>query len=131
MHKSPVIAHRQLALGAAGICCAKVSEAEVMQRAGIKSILITSPVVDPQTITRVAQLARANPELIVVVDHPVAVARLEACLAQTQTTLKILIDIDPGLGRTGIAPTDALLALLQVIERDCPHLVFFGLQTYA
>ena len=39
MHKCPVIAHRQLALGAAGICCAKVSEAEVMQRAGIESIL--------------------------------------------------------------------------------------------
>ena len=131
MHKCPVIAHRQLALGAAGICCAKVSEAEVMQRAGIESILITSPVVDERTITRVSELARKNAQLIVVVDHPDAVMRLEAALAQRQATLKILIDIDPGLGRTGIAPNEALLAFLQMIDRDCPHLVFLGLQTYA
>ena len=131
MHKCPVIAHRQLALGAAGICCAKVSEAEVMQRAGIESILITSPVVDQRTITRVSELASKSGELIVVVDHPDAVMRLESALAKTQTTLKVLIDIDPGLGRTGIAPTEALLALLQMIDSDCPHLVFYGLQTYA
>ena len=131
MHKCPVIAHRQLALGASGICCAKVSEAEVMQRAGIEPILITSPVVDQRTIARVSNLARQNAQLIVVVDHPEAVMRLEEALAQTQTILKILIDIDPGLGRTGVAPTEALLALLHMIDRDCPHLVFFGLQTYA
>ena len=60
MHKSPVVAKMQLALGAVGMCCAKVSEAAIMQRAGIHNILVTSPVVDPGTAQRVANLAKTN-----------------------------------------------------------------------
>ncbi|MBT6246843.1 MAG: hypothetical protein HOI43_15600, partial [Gammaproteobacteria bacterium] len=68
MHKSPVVARKQLAAGAVGICCAKVSEAEVMQLAGIKPILITSPVISPDSLRRVVKLANHNEELQMVID---------------------------------------------------------------
>jgi D-serine deaminase-like pyridoxal phosphate-dependent protein len=43
-HKCPEIALRQVALGAVGICCQKVSEAAVFVDAGISDVLITNEV---------------------------------------------------------------------------------------
>src|SRR5579863_2193747 len=51
-HKNPLIAHRQMAAGAAGVCCAKISEAEVMVLAGIPDVLITTAAVTPEKIRR-------------------------------------------------------------------------------
>lgn len=133
MHKSPIIAQLQLAHGASGICCAKVSEAEVMQRAGVNEILITSPVRDARTLGRVAKLAQKNQEMMIVVDAVDAAVSLNRSLEATGQAhcLKVLIDIDPGLGRTGIAPEDGLLELAGTITESCDHLEFWGLQVYA
>src|SRR6202034_978701 len=79
-HKSDEIARRQLAAGAIGICCATLSEADIMVRGGIPGVLITSPVVTPAKIARLIRLAaQAGPDgLMVVADHPDAVRALDA-----------------------------------------------------
>src|SRR5688500_7424985 len=68
-HKSGEIARRQIAAGAAGICCAKLAEAEALAEDGVGDIHLTSPVVAPAAIVRLAALS-ARIALSVVVDHP-------------------------------------------------------------
>lgn len=61
-HKCPVLAQKQVELGAIGLTCAKLGEAEVLVRAGIPSILIANQVIDPVKITRLAELALKKPD---------------------------------------------------------------------
>jgi len=131
MHKCPIIAKKQLALGAQGICCAKISEAAIMQRAGIAPILVTSPLIEPTAIAKAATLAKTNQALTVVVDSRASALGLEQALDHVSANLLVLIDIDPGLGRTGIAPGDELLKLAAFIQDECSHLNLQGLQIYA
>ncbi len=104
-HKSAEIARRQIAAGAVGICCAKLSEAEALAAEGIGDIHLTSPVVTAEAIGRLARL-NARIALSVVVDHPDNAARLAAVAG-----LRVFIDIDPGNRRTGVASAEAAVAL--------------------
>ncbi|HEY4124569.1 MAG TPA: DSD1 family PLP-dependent enzyme [Rhizomicrobium sp.] len=129
-HKSVEIARRQLAAGALGICCAKLGEAEVLAAGGIDSILLTSPVVTDAGIARVMALNARMRELIVTCDNAeIAVALAQAAEA-TGKRLKVYVDIDPGLGRTGIRPGEGAVALVEQIVKS-GSLEFGGLQCYA
>lgn len=125
-HKSADIARRQLAAGAAGICCAKIGEAEALAEGGITGILITSPVAAPRAIERLAALAKSAEGLMAVVDHPVVAARIDAAL---DTRLDVIIDIDPGIARTGVASPEAAVALAEAIAA-LPNLNYRGVQFY-
>src|SRR5579862_9131892 len=57
-HKLPVFAQRQVALGAAGITCQKLGEAEVMADAGLDDILLSYPLIGPAKAARLAALAK-------------------------------------------------------------------------
>ncbi len=136
-HKCPLLARRQLDLGAVGVCCAKVSEAEVQAAAGIGPILITSPVVTEDKIARVVALAvwmardlGAARGLEIVVDDAGAVDRLGRAARSAGIGLGVLIDLDPGTGRTGIAAGDAAIGLARRIV-DSSRLELRGLQAYA
>ena len=108
-HKSAFIAHRQLAAGAVGICCAKLGEAEALAAEGVRGLLITSPVVGPLNAARAAVLARMEPELTLALDHPDQVDALAQAADRVGVQLSIVIDVDVGLGRTGVAsPADAV-----------------------
>ena len=74
-HKSPWLARKQMALGAVGVCCQKVSEAEVMVEGGVENVLVSSEVTAVSKLRRLAALAR-HARLMVVVDHPQGVAML-------------------------------------------------------
>jgi D-serine deaminase-like pyridoxal phosphate-dependent protein len=129
-HKCLEIARRQVAAGAVGICCAKLGEAEVMGRGGIESILLTSPVVTSEGIRRLLALNRVVPELMVVADNELNIEALGAAAISGGKPLAVLLDLDPGLHRTGIAPGDKAIELARQIDaHDC--LVFMGLQNYA
>ena len=95
-HKCPLLAKRQMDLGAIGVCAAKVSEAEVMVAAGIDAVLITSPVVTRDKIARVVELARRSSQVQIVVDNAAAVSVLDEAARQAKTTVGVVIDIDPG-----------------------------------
>ena len=134
-HKCVEIARRQIAAGAVGVCCAKLGEAEVMVAGGVESVLITSPVVSNAAIERLCALNNQATELIVVVDNPVNVEALikrvgDKSAEQAKKPLKVLVDIDPDLHRTGIAAGQPALDLVQRILAT-PHLEFMGLQIYA
>lgn len=129
-HKSVDLARRQIAAGAVGVCCAKLGEAEALADGGVAPLLITSPVVAEPAVRRLAELHRRS-ELMVVVDHPDNAAALAAAVAAQGAglPLDVLIDIDPGIHRTGVASADAALALVERV-RALPRLRYRGVQFY-
>jgi D-serine deaminase-like pyridoxal phosphate-dependent protein len=128
-NKSAFIARRQIAAGAVGVCCAKVGEAEALAGAGIRGILVTSPIASAETAGRCAVLAAQDPGFVVAVDHPVGVDALQAAAAARGATIELVIDVDVGMGRTGVADTAAGLALGQAIAGQ-PNLRLKGIQGY-
>ncbi|HET6525317.1 DSD1 family PLP-dependent enzyme [Sphingopyxis sp.] len=128
-HKSIDIALRQIAAGAAGVCCAKIGEAEVLAGGGVTGILITSPVAAPAAIARLAKLAASAEGLMAVVDHPDVAGRIDAALAETEAKLDVVIDIDPGIARTGVASAEAAVALARAIDGSA-NLQYRGVQFY-
>jgi D-serine deaminase-like pyridoxal phosphate-dependent protein len=128
-HKSVDIGRRQIAAGAVGLCCAKIGEAEVLADGGITGLLITSPVSAPGAIARLAALAGRAPGLMAVVDNPDVVARLQDALAAAGAMLDVVIDVDPGIHRTGVpSPADAV-ALADAIARSA-NVAYRGVQFY-
>jgi D-serine deaminase-like pyridoxal phosphate-dependent protein len=117
-HKCSFIAKRQLAAGAAGICCAKLGEAEALAAAGIESILITSPIAGELSARRAVQLATDIREFLIVVDHPAQVAWLDSAAAAAGRKLGALIDVDVGIARTGVSGPAAAIALANAIRRS-------------
>lgn len=124
-HKSASVARLQIAAGAVGVCCAKLGEAEALTDAGVDGILITSPVVGAPAVGRMAALAARAKGLMASVDSPDAVA----ALAATGVPMTLLVDIDPGIHRTGVASPEAALALARQIDA-APSLTFAGVQFY-
>ena len=131
MHKCPIIAKKQIELGASGVCAAKVSEAEVMHQGGIKDILITSPLVTRDKLRRVVDLMVRAPDVKVVVDQSATADLLNQMAAAEGIIVGVFIDLDPGMGRTGIETGQPALRLAQHIADYCPSLSFMGLQMYA
>lgn len=128
-HKSSDIARRQLAAGAIGLCCAKIGEAEVLADDGIGGLLLTSPVAAPAAVERLALLAARSPGVAAVVDDPDVAERIEHALKGAGATLDVMIDVDPGIRRTGVASPEAAVALARTIA-GCPHLTYRGVQFY-
>ncbi|MCF8469687.1 MAG: DSD1 family PLP-dependent enzyme [Parvibaculum sp.] len=129
-HKSVTIAKAQVAAGALGVCCAKLGEAEAMAAGGIESILLTSPVVTVQGIGRLMVLNAKLPELMVVVDNPENGRALAAAAAEAGRVLKVLVDLDVGLHRTGIRPGEGATELAELLDA-AEFLDLRGLQAYA
>lgn len=127
-HKCAEIARRQIAAGAVGVCCAKLGEAEEMAAGGISSVLITSPVVSEPAMKRLVSLNEKMTDLEVVVDNPDN-ARALAAAIEAGKRLKVLIDIDPGIRRTGVASAEAAVALARTVA-DLPALDLIGVQYY-
>ena len=128
-HKCPEIAKRQLAAGnCAGICAAKLSEAEKLADHGIREILITSPVTAPWKIARVGDLNRRIGGLQLTVDDPEQIRRL-AAQGTRETPVHVLIDVDPEMGRTGVPFAEA--PELARFIAGFPTLVLDGVQCYA
>ncbi|MGC8878753.1 MAG: DSD1 family PLP-dependent enzyme [Anaerolineae bacterium] len=127
-HKCPMLAHMQLAAGAIGITCAKLSEAEVLVAAGIRDILIANQVIGSAKIARLVNLA-AHSEVIVAVDDPENVAELDAAAQAKGVRLRVVIEIDIGMQRCGVTPGQPVLELARQITRS-PGLRFEGVMGY-
>ena len=128
-HKSVDIAQRQIAAGAVGVCCAKIGEAEVLVDGDVRDVLITSPVAAHAAITRLAQLAALDMGVMSVVDAPAIASALNEALRTIGARMAVLIDIDPGIHRTGVASPDAAVALAAHIA-TLDHIDFAGVQFY-
>ncbi|HYT74184.1 MAG TPA: alanine racemase [Vicinamibacterales bacterium] len=128
-HKSPEIARMQIEGGAAGICCAKLGEAEVFADAGIGDIRLPYPL-NPVNADRVFALAE-RVALSFIVDDP-AVARVWSDLAGRRgRTLDVLIKVDVGFHRCGIDPHAGSAASIVRDVASLPGLRFRGLLSHA
>jgi 3-hydroxy-D-aspartate aldolase len=128
-HKSADIAKKQVAAGAVGVCCAKLGEAEAMADGGIGAILVTSPVVSVPAIERLMKLNARIPELRVTVDNPANVAALDAAATAAGKPLQVLIDVDPGIRRTGVPSPEAAVVVGERIKAS-RSLRYLGVQCY-
>lgn len=130
MHKSVDVAKLQESLGGAcGVCCQKVSEAEVFARGGIKDVLVSNQVRDLAKIDRLARLPKLGARTICCVDMLDNVADLSAAAVRHGTTIECLVEIDCGAGRCGVKTTPEVVALAQAIDA-APGLKFAGIQAY-
>lgn len=127
-HKCPEIAKRQVALGAVGVCCQKVSEAAVFVAAGIQDVLVTNQVVSPAKIARLCQLAQ-HARIGVLVDHPQQVRLLREQAQASQVTLDVYVEVNVGANRCGAAPGEDVVQLARNITA-APALRFAGLHCY-
>lgn len=127
-HKCAVIARRQMAQGAVGICCQKVSEAEALVYGGVDNVLVSNEVVGRQKLERLAGLARAA-RVAVCVDDAGNVEALEKAAALVGVSIDVLVEINVGADRCGVRPGEAGLALARKVEAS-DHLRFAGLQAY-
>jgi len=127
-HKCPAIARLQIARGAVGVCCQKVAEAEAMVAGGIQDVLVTNQVVGAAKLARLAGLAR-RARVGVCVDDPANVEDLALAAQAAGVTLEVLVEVDVGASRCGVAPGEAALGLVRAIAR-CQGLRFAGLQAY-
>ncbi|MDH3447585.1 MAG: DSD1 family PLP-dependent enzyme [Gammaproteobacteria bacterium] len=128
-HKSVDIARYQVEHGGAcGICCQKVSEAEVMVAGGITDVMVSNQVVDPGKIARLAAMA-ARARVLVCVDDRQNVEDLSSAARRLGVNIECLVEIDCGAGRCGVEPGAPALALAQQIDASA-GLEFAGLQAY-
>ena len=127
-HKSPIIGQKQIALGAVGLCCQKVSEAAVMVEGGVQDVLVSNEVIGARKLDRLAALSR-QARVIGCVDNPLGVSSMAAAAERHGARLDVLVEINVGASRCGVDPGEPAVALAQLIARE-KHLRFAGLQAY-
>jgi D-serine deaminase-like pyridoxal phosphate-dependent protein len=128
-HKSVGFAKAQLAAGAIGITCQKVSEAEAMVADGIDDILITYNILGPAKLKRLLALSDRLAALSVVADNSVVVKGLAEAFEGASRPLVVLVECDTGAGRCGVQTPKAAVDLAEEISK-MSGLIFGGLMTY-
>ena len=123
-HKCPEIARLQIAAGAIGVCCQKVSEAEAMVEGGIDDVLISNEVVGAAKLARLAILSKRARIGVCIDDHD----NLRA-IGASGATLDVYVEVDVGARRCGVAPGGPAAALAREVAAF-PNLRFAGLQAY-
>lgn len=127
-HKCPEIALRQIARGAVGVCCQKVSEAEAMVDGGVPDVLVANEVVGAPKLKRLAALAK-RARLAVCADDAGNVAALDEAARTAGVKLDVLVEVNVGANRCGVEPGEPAVRLAQSVARS-KNLRFAGLQAY-
>lgn len=122
--KIPAIAHKAIAAGAIGVTCAKLGEAEVMAAAGIADILIANQIVGGPKVRRLAGLSR-QARLTVAADDEAQLKDLDQAARAVGARVGVVIEVDIGIKRAGVAPGRAVVELAAAITR-LPGLEFRG-----
>ena len=126
--RSPAIAQRLIAAGAHGVTCATVWEAETMVNAGIRDVLIASQVVAPSALRKLALMNRAA-SVMASIDSPVHMALLNTAAQVAGTAIPVVIEVEIGLQRAGVAPGSAAVELARTVLTQ-PHLRFCGVMAW-
>ncbi len=127
-HKCPAIALRQLAHGAVGVCCQKVSEAEAMIYGGVPDVLVSNEIVGATKLRRLVALAR-QARVAVCADDAANVADLNEAALAGGVRLSVLVEINVGADRCGVEPGEPAAALARQIAGSA-GLRLAGLQAY-
>jgi D-serine deaminase-like pyridoxal phosphate-dependent protein len=127
-HRAPAVARRQVAAGANGVTCAKVSMAEAMVDGGIDDVYIANQVVSHAAVERLCRLAQ-RAKVRVAVDDPGNALALAAAAKAFGVTLDVVIEVDAGMGRCGVRPGAPAVALAKAVA-GASSLRFVGLHAY-
>jgi D-serine deaminase-like pyridoxal phosphate-dependent protein len=127
-HKIPEIAHRQMALGAVGICCQKLGDAEVMVAAGLKDILIPYNIVGPLKVERLVRLVRRATMTVALDSEDTAIGLSDGAKA-AGVAVRVIVELDTGSKRCGVQSPAEARDLVRKIVR-LPGLDFQGIMTY-
>lgn len=127
-HKTPIIAHKQIAAGAIGVTCAKLGEAEAVIHAGIRDVLIANQIVGAQKIARLINLAKHS-EIMVAVDNAQNVQAISEAAAAKDANARMLVEVNVGMNRCGVEPGEPALELAELIRKS-PNVDFAGLMGY-
>lgn len=127
-HKSAAVARRQMVLGAVGVCCQKVSEAEALVQAGVPDVLVSNEVVDPRKLDRLARLA-GTAHIGICVDSMEGIRALSDACGRHGVRVNVLVEINVGGDRCGVEPGELALALATAVAAS-PSLRYAGLQAY-
>jgi len=128
-HKCPIIAQMQMDRGSVGICTAKVSEAEAMFQNGIDQILNTTGNVTPTKINRAMNLRAQCPGFIQATDSEPNARLLSEAAVNMGIVADVVVDVDPGIRRTGTPFGQSALQLAQLVDQ-LPGLNFRGMLCY-
>jgi len=134
VHKSPYLAHKQIAAGAKGITCAKVTEAEVMANSGIDDILIANQVMGPQKLSRLANLSK-HCRIAVLVDNITNAQEMSKIASNAGSSINVLVEVNLGssldgiLDRCGVTSGNDAIKLAHEISQ-MKNLNFNGLMGY-
>lgn len=127
-HKSPLLGQKLIAAGAIGVTCAKLGEAEVMAKGGVTDMLIANLIVGPLKVARLVELRKiADP--VVCVDHIDQVIAFSKAMAEAGLELRVIAEVDIGLGRVGVAPGGPTVELARQIN-ELPGLTLAGIMGY-
>lgn len=126
--KVPAIAREAIAAGAIGVTCAKLGEAEVMAAAGIGDILVANQVVGRRKVERLVQLNRLA-DVKVAVDGAANVAEIGRAARAAGLEVGVVVEVDTGLGRAGVAPGPPTLALSR-LAHETPGVRYDGLMAW-
>ena len=126
-HKMPQVARMAAEAGAVGVQVAKLGEAEVMADAGFDDILVAYPIVGEAKLLRLAALARRT-QITVSLDSATVAEGISRAMVDHGTSCRLLVEVDTGLHRIGVQPSEAL-ALARVIAR-LPAVELVGVLTH-
>jgi D-serine deaminase-like pyridoxal phosphate-dependent protein len=129
-HKTRQIVGMELAAGITRQKCATVAEAEMLAECGVPDILLAYNLVGPNC-ARMARLVKAFPgsRFSVLADNSAGARALSEAMARAGGKVQVLIDLDVGQHRTGIAPGAEAVALYELLAR-LPGLEPGGLHVY-
>ena len=128
-HKCSKIAQLQIEAECIGICVTKVSEAYELAKNEIKGILITSPIVALNKIQILIDILKIAPDTILVIDNLDNAEKINLLLTRHNLILNVLLDIDGGVGRTGVSFEIAIETAKKLNSFN--NFVFKGIQCYA
>lgn len=128
-HKCAEIGRRQIAAGALGLCCAKPGELLALFEGGVTDLLLSAPIASPAKIDALAQAAAKGGRISVVVDRPDLIAAYAEAARRHGTVIDVLVDLDVGLKRSGVATPEEAVALARAITLE-DGLRYVGVQAY-
>ena len=126
--KAPQLAHEAIAAGAVGVTCATVYETEAMVEAGIGNVLLANQVAGARKLKRLAELER-NATVIVATDSLEHAILLSDAAVAAQVTIPLLVEVDVGMKRCGVAPGRPVAELAAKIQ-TLPGVRFLGVMAW-
>lgn len=126
--KVSAIAQMAVRAGAIGVTSAKVSEAEVMVRGGIPSVLIANQIVTDRKIRRLAALQN-EAEVMAAADDANVVSLTGRLASEAEVSIPLLVDVNTGMNRSGVRPGREVVSLAQLID-STPGVEFRGVMAW-